>query len=145
MTTKDSPWELGKANRLADGTDGTVIACGMAVHMALEAREILEKEDGRKPRILNMHTIKPLDTRAVLDAARETGCIVTAEEHSVIGGLGSAVAETVVQSDRPVPMRFIGLQDRYLESGPGFEMLQKAGITTESIVESLRELYKKQN
>lgn len=139
VTGEDSPWELGKANRMAEGQDGTIIACGILVSCALETRELLEK-DGIRPRILNMHTIKPLDREAILCAASETGAILTAEEHSVFAGLGSAVAETVCQSETPVPMHIMGLDDRYLESGPMDDLLAQAGLTAENIAAQFRKL-----
>ncbi|RJO71595.1 MAG: transketolase family protein [Myxococcales bacterium] len=137
VTGKDDPWELGKANTFAEGTDGTIIACGLMVALALEAREMLER-DGIRPRVVNMHTIKPLDVAAIEKAIDETGAIVTAEEHSIIGGLGSAVAEAVVQSGKPVPMRFVGVEDRYLESGAMNDLLKQAGLTSEHIAAEVR-------
>ncbi|HEX7880489.1 MAG TPA: transketolase C-terminal domain-containing protein [Candidatus Eisenbacteria bacterium] len=142
ITTKDTPFEPGKAIVMEDGPDGTIIACGLMVAQALEAAEILKKK-GIRPRVLNMHTIKPLDHGAVLAAARETGAIVTAEEHSRYGGLGSAVAEVIVESDYRVPMRIIGVNDRYLESGPPEDLMQLAGLTPQKLAEALEGALKK--
>lgn len=139
ITSEGAPWELGKANTLAEGQDGTIIACGILVSRALDACELLEK-DGIRPRVLNMHTIKPLDREAVLRAAAETGAILTAEEHSVYAGMGSAVAEVVCQAAQPVPMRIMGLEDRYLESGPMDDLLEQAGLTAEKLAVEFRKL-----
>lgn len=137
VTRKDDPWQLGKAGLMAEGEDATFIACGYGVSIALDAADRLAKE-GIKARVLNMSTIKPLDKDAVIAAADETGAIVTIEEHSIIGGLGSAVAETVVQSGKACPMRIMGLEDRYLESGPPLELLAKAGLTPDRAASKMK-------
>ncbi len=131
---------LGKAARLRDGGDGTIIACGQMVCRALGAAELLAK-DGLDIRVLNMSTIKPLDGEAITAAARETGRIVTAEEHSVVGGLGSAVAEHLATST-PVPMGMIGVQDTFGESGTPAELFEKYGLTEEAIAEKMAGLCK---
>ncbi len=142
ITTRDTPFEPGKALMMEDGPDGTIIACGLMVAMALEAAEMLRKK-GIKPRVLNMHTIKPLDHDAILAAARETGAVVTAEEHSRYGGLGSAVAEVLIESDHRVPMKIVAINDRYLESGPPEDLLALAGLTPQNIADSLEGLLRK--
>ena len=131
--------KLGKANTLRDGKDITIIATGIMVAEAMAAAETLAAE-GIDARVLDMHTIKPLDTEAVIKAAEETGKIVTAEEHSVIGGLGSAVAETVCR-ECPVKMAMVGQQDTYGESGKPDELKKKYGMTADAIVEAVKKIY----
>ena len=127
----DFEFQIGKANLLRDGHDLTIIACGLMVAAALEAAAELEN-DGISTRVLDMHTIKPLDVEAIEQAARETGAIVTAEEHLLQGGLGAGVARAV--SERyPVPMEFVGLQDTYAGSGEPQELLEKYGLTPQHI------------
>lgn len=131
-------FQLGKANRVRDGKDLTIIANGLMVAAALEAAERLA-EDGIQARVLDMHTVKPLDEAAVLAAARETGRIVVAEEHLLHGGLGSVVAMSVARQ-HPVPMRFVGLRDTFAESGSPEGLLAKYGLTAADIVREVREL-----
>jgi len=123
---------LGKAIRLREGNDLTIIANGLMVAAALEAAETLAKQ-GKQARVLDMHTVKPLDDAAVLAAARETGRIVVAEEHLAHGGLGSAVAMSVARQ-HPVPMRFVNLGDTFAESGKPEELLAKYHLTATDIV-----------
>ncbi|NLG84017.1 MAG: transketolase family protein [Firmicutes bacterium] len=123
---------IGKADRLKEGTEATIAATGVMTAVALEAAEILASR-GRMVRVLNFSTIKPIDGEAIVAAARETGAIVTAEEHSIIGGLGSAVAEVVVKH-YPVPMEFVGVQDRFGQSGKPAELMKEYGLTAEDIV-----------
>jgi transketolase len=131
-------FELAKANVLRAGKDLTIIACGLMVPAALQAADDLAK-DGVQARVLDMHTIKPLDDAAVLAAARETGRIVVAEEHLLHGGLGSAVAMSAARQC-PVPMRFVGINDTYAESGKPEELLAKYGLTAPEIAKAAREL-----
>ncbi|MBS3784160.1 MAG: transketolase family protein [Anaerolineae bacterium] len=119
-------FELGKANQLREGDDVTIIAYGLMVAAALEAAAELSK-DGIEARVLDMHTVKPLDTDAVERAARETGAIVTAEEHVLNGGMGAEVARTVGEQ-YPVPMAFVGIDNAYAESGDPEELLRKYGL-----------------
>lgn len=133
-------FELGKGVQLRDGGDITVIATGLAVNEALKAAETLEK-DGISARIINIHTIKPLDKEIILKAAKETGKIITVEEHSVIGGLGSAVAETVCQN-YPCKMSMIGINDVFGHSGNAVELLKEFGISAENIVNIARDISK---
>lgn len=137
---EDHQFQLGKAEMLRDGSDVTVIATGIMVSAAVEAAESLA-EEGISVRVLDMHTIKPLDEEAVIKAAEETGKIVTAEEHSVIGGLGSAVAETVVRNC-PVPVEMVGQKDVFGESGKPDELLKKYGMTAGDVVEAVKKLVK---
>ncbi|MBZ9689159.1 transketolase family protein [Clostridium estertheticum] len=138
-TINDKPdykFELGKAVTLREGKDATIIATGIMVDAALEAYNILA-EEGIKVKVLNIHTIKPIDEEAIIAAARKTGLIVTAEEHSIIGGLGSAVAE-VVCSNHPVPVMRVGIKDTFGESGKPDELLKAYGLTAEEIVKALK-------
>lgn len=136
----DYQFAIGKAATLRDGDQVTIIACGIMVEAALAAAEQLAVE-GISARVLNMATIKPLDQDAVLAAARETGAIVTCEEHNIIGGLGSAVAECVVQH-QPVPMRFIGVKDVFGESGDPADLLKAYGLTAGDIIEAVKDVVK---
>ena len=129
-------FELGKGVLLAEGTDVTLIGSGLTVGMALEARELLAKE-GISARVVNIHTIKPIDREIIVKAAKETGAIVTAEEHNIIGGLGSAVAEVLCE-EAPVPMLCVGMNDTYGHSGPVPALLEKYGITAAAIAEKAK-------
>jgi transketolase len=120
-------FQIGKANKLREGSDLTIIACGLMVAAALEAASDLEQK-GINARVLDMHTIKPLDAESIELAARDTGAIVTAEEHLLAGGLGAGVARVIAET-YPVPMAFVGIQDRYAESGKPQELLEKYGLT----------------
>ncbi len=130
----------GKAIVLREGKDAAIIAAGIMVSFALEAAESLAAE-GIEAKVLSMHTIKPLDEEAVITAAKETGALVTAEEHSIIGGLGSAVCETVCENC-PVPVKRVGLKDVFGESGKPSDLLVKYGLTPEAIVKAVKEAIK---
>jgi transketolase len=134
----DCPFRLGKANRLRDGKDLTLIANGLLVAAALEAAERLARQ-GVQARVLDMHTVKPCDDEAVLQAARETGRLVVAEEHLLHGGLCSAVALSAARQ-QPVPMRFVSLGDTFAESGTPEGLLAKYGLTAGDIVRAALEL-----
>ena len=127
---------IGKGITLAEGNDVAIIATGIMVEAALEAKEELAKE-GINTRVINIHTIKPIDEELIIKAAKETGVIVTAEEHSVIGGLGSAVAE-VVSENCPVPVLRVGVKDTFGESGKPNELLEKYGLTSNDIVNKVK-------
>lgn len=129
-------FEPGHGNVVRDGTDVTVIACGILVHKALEAAELL-KEKGISVRIVDMYSIKPIDSELICRCATETGAIVTAEEHSIYGGLGSAVAEVLVKSGRPVPVEMVGVQDTFTESGPYAQLLKKYGLDSAAVVKAV--------
>jgi len=131
-------FEIGKGIQLRDGKDITIIATGLMVGEAILAGEKLAK-DGIDARIINIHTIKPLDNEIVLKAAKETGIIVTVEEHSIIGGLGSAVAD-VVTENYPVPVHKIGVNDVFGFSGPGPDLLKEFGLSKENIVKRVKEI-----
>ena len=134
-------FELGKGAVLADGSDVAVIATGMMVQLALKAREVMAAE-GVSVRVIDMHTIKPLDEELVLKAAKETGCIVTAEEHSIIGGLGGAVAE-LLSEKCPTPLTRHGVNDEFGRSGTAAAVLEAYGLTTEGLCDKIREALKK--
>lgn len=132
-------FELGKGITLKDGKDLTIIATGLMVAEALEAAEKLEA-DGISARVINIHTIKPLDTELVVKAAKETGLIITAEEHSIIGGLGSAVTEAVC-AEAPVKVVRIGVNDEFGHSGPAVDLLKEFGLCADNIYEKAKEAF----
>lgn len=132
----DYKFEVGKSVELREGNDVTIIATGLMVSEALEAYELLKK-DGINARIINMHTIKPLDNEAVIKAAKETGAIVTAEEHSVIGGLGGAVSELLCE-ECPVPVLKLGVYDTFGHSGPAPKLLDEFGLRAVNIAEKAK-------
>jgi len=137
ITRQEDPFEIGKANILRQGTDVTIVACGQMVCEALSACDMLEKE-GVKARLIDLHTPKPIDKDAIVKAAKETGAIVTAEEHTVMGGLGSAVAE-VIAGVYPVPIKMIGIKDRFGISGEPDELFAYFGIKDKDIANACRE------
>lgn len=130
----DANFVIGKADKLIEGTDVTIIACGHLVWKSIEAAEILA-EKGISVEVINMHTIKPLDSQAILDSVSKTRCVVTAEEHMINGGLGDSVAQVLVQND-PVPQEFVGVNDSFGESGKPDELLGKYNIDTPNIVQA---------
>ena len=132
----DYKFEVGKSVELREGNDVTVIATGLMVSEALEAYELLKK-DGINARIIDMHTIKPLDNEAVIRAAKETGAIVTAEEHSVIGGIGGAVSELICE-EYPVPVVKLGVYDTFGHSGPAPKLLDEFGLRAANIAEKAK-------
>jgi transketolase len=136
----DYKFEIGKAVTLKEGRDLTIIATGLMVNEALIAGEKL-KEDGISARILNIHTIKPIDREAICKAAKETGLIITAEEHSIIGGLGSAVCEVVTECC-PVPVIRVGVGDVFGTSGPALEVLKHYGLSAENIAQKAKNALK---
>ena len=129
-------FEIGKAVTLKEGTDVTIIATGLMVNEAIQAAEALEAE-GISVELINMHTIKPLDKEAVVAAAKKTGCIVTAEEHNVIGGLGDAVCDAVC-AEYPVPVVKVGVEDTFGKSGPAVDLLHCFGLDAKNIVEKAK-------
>ncbi len=138
----DYGFELGKAVTVHEGTDITVIATGSCVFQALQAAEFLEKSDGLKVRVINIHTIKPIDKEAIVKAAVETRRIITVEDHNVIGGLGSAVAEVVVESGKGCAFRKLGIQDKFAPIGLHEDIMSILGIDSNGIIESVRETMK---
>ena len=133
---EDYKFEIGKAVTLKEGSDVTIIATGLMVNEAIEAAKTLEAE-GISVELINMHTIKPLDKEAVIKAAKKTGCIVTAEEHNVIGGLGDAVCDAVCE-EYPVPGVKLGVEDTFGKSGPAVELLHIFGLDADNIVKKAK-------
>ena len=138
---EDYHFTLGKAMTMRQGTDATIIAAGIMVAKALEAADILARQD-INCRVINIHTLKPLDEATIVKAASETGAIVIAEEHLAHGGLGSRVAQTVTRK-KPVPMEFVNLGDKYASSGKAEELLQRYGLTARDIEESVKSVIKR--
>lgn len=139
ITTPETPFKIGKAEILADfGTDAAILACGPLVYQSLVAAKELE-EEGIKVRVVNNHTIKPMDIHTVLKAARDCGAIVTVEEHQIMGGMGSAVAEILGQNF-PVPMEMIGMANCFGESGQPEELLEKYGMSVKAIKEAVKKI-----
>lgn len=133
-------FELGKGVQLVDGTDATIVATGLMVNEALIAAEML-KEEGISARVINIHTIKPIDKEIIIKAAKETGVLITAEEHSVLGGLGAAVAGVLCES-HPAPLIRIGVNDEFGCSGPALDLLKLYGLSAENIVAKTKEALK---
>ena len=138
MTTKETPFEIGKAEIFREGKDVAVVACGQLVYTALKAAEELAKE-GIEVAVINNHTIKPMDETTILRLAEQTGAVVTAEEHQIAGGMGSAVAE-ILARNHPVPIEFVGVHDRFGESGEPNELLEKFGMGVKDIVEAVKKV-----
>jgi len=141
FTRMDSKFEFGKADTLFDGSDCTIIASGLCVWEALVASEALAKEK-ISVRVVNMHTIKPIDREAIVKCAKETGCIVTAEDHQKNCGLGGAVAEVLAQ-EYPAPMEFVAVNDTFGESGKGTELFDKYGVSSPHIVSAVKRVLKR--
>lgn len=137
ITDEDSPFEIGKANVLRDGKDAVLFANGAMVYEGLEAAKRLSGE-GIDLMVVNLHTVKPLDQEAVLTAARKTGRVITAEEHQAAGGMGSAVAECLAQH-YPVPMRILGMQDGFGESGAPDELMKRYGFSSDAIYQAVKD------
>lgn len=141
VTKETDPFTIGKAILMHDGKDATIIACGLMVSKGLEAIEVLEKK-GISARLINMHTIKPLDKEIIIQSAKETCAIVTAEEHSVIGGLGSMVAG-VVSENYPIPIEMVGIKDQFGQSGNPEELCKAYNIDTPDIVNAVERVIKR--
>lgn len=137
----DFKFEIGKSITLKEGSDVTIIATGYMVSKAVDASEIL-KEKGISARVIDMHTIKPIDKEAIIKASKETGAIITAEEHSIIGGLGSAVSE-VLSEECPAILKRVGVEDVFGQSGQPEELISLYGLTTERLVDEAIEILKK--
>ncbi len=140
VTTEATPFEVGKAQTLRDGNDVAIVACGILVYNALVAAEELAREDGIEARVVNNHTIKPMDEDAIVAAARACGAVVTVEEHQVHGGMGSAVAETLA-AKAPTPIEFVGVQDKFGQSGDPAELIEYYGMGTAAIKDAVRMAY----
>lgn len=137
ITTIDTPFEIGKAQVLRGGKDVTVFACGSMVYEAMVAAEKLSGTV--EVEVINIHTIKPIDVNAIVKSAKKTGKVITAEEHSIVGGLGSAVAE-VLSENCPVPMIRLGMRDSFGESGEPEELMQKYGLTSVNLINLIKKL-----
>ena len=136
FTPENQKFEIGKAIKLTEGNDVTIVATGHLVWEALEASKVLN-EQGVSAEVINIHTIKPLDEKAILDSVTKTGCIVSAEEHNYFGGLGESVARTLALS-KPTPQEFVATNDTFGESGTPAQLMQKYGLDANTIVEKAK-------
>jgi len=143
FTTEKTPFKIGRAEIFRQGKDATIIACGPLVYNSLIAAERLNKQ-GIDVRVINNHTIKPMDTKTIIKAAKETRAIVTVEEHQVMGGMGSAVTE-VLAKNFPVPIEMVGVQDRWGESGQPDELIEHFGLGVNSIVRAVKKVIRRKN
>ena len=141
FTPEDQVFEIGKAIQLQEGSDVTIVATGHLVWEALEAAKVLH-EQGISAEVINIHTIKPLDDKAILDSVAKTGCIVTAEEHNHLGGLGESVAR-VLALHHPTPQEFVATNDTFGESGTPAQLMEKYGLNSDSIVEKALKVIKR--
>lgn len=141
FTPADQKFEIGKALHLIEGSDVTIFATGHLVWHAIEAEAILQ-EKGIKAEVINIHTIKPLDTEAILKSVQKTGCAVSAEEHQLNGGLGDSIAQTLSRSF-PAPLEMVGVNDSFGESGTPEELMEKYGLNTQSIVDAALKVIKR--
>ncbi|MCR5040635.1 MAG: transketolase family protein [Clostridia bacterium] len=139
----DYGYEVGKAVEVHEGTDITVIACGSCVFQALEAAKFLDENEGIKVRVLDMHTIKPIDKDAILKAVMDTRRIITVEDHNIVGGLGSAVAEVVVESGKACAFKKCGIEDKFAPIGLHEDIMSMLGIDSTGIINAVREVMKK--
>ncbi|MCB9194800.1 MAG: transketolase family protein [Flavobacteriales bacterium] len=138
---EDMPFEIGKAVMLSEGSDVTIIATGHLVWKALEAAKELETK-GVSAEVINIHTIKPLDEKAVLESVSKTGCVVTAEEHQLAGGLGESIAQLLARKN-PKPIEFVAVNDQFGESGTPDELMEKYGLETKNIVEAAQNVLRR--
>ncbi|WCO02784.1 transketolase family protein [Psychroserpens ponticola] len=143
FTPEDQTFEIGKAIRLTEGDDITIVATGHLVWEALEAAKELN-EKGISAEVINIHTIKPLDDKAILDSVAKTGCIVTAEEHNHLGGLGESVARVLAQH-RPTPQEFVATNDTFGESGTPAQLMDKYGLNADAILKASNKVLKRKN
>jgi len=141
--TSTLPFEIGKAQILSEGTDVSIFACGHLVWKAIEAGRILE-EKGLSVEVINLHTIKPLDTAAIIKSVQKTKCAVTAEEHNIIGGLGDAVAQTLVKNF-PAPIEYVGTLDTFGESGTPDQLMKKYHLDTPDILAAVEKVLARKN
>lgn len=143
FTSPTEKFEIGKAQKFSEGSDVSIFACGHMVWKAIEAGKILE-EKGIKAEVINIHTIKPLDTTAIIASLKKTKCAVTVEEHNIIGGLGDAIAHAA-SAEFPVPIEMIGTRDTFGESGTPTQLLTKYGLDTPNILEAVEKVMAKKN
>lgn len=142
ITTKNTPFQISKIQVLKEGTDVTVVACGMMVYEALKAAFILKNQVSVQ--VINCHTLKPIDKIGLVKVSRKTKAVVTAEEHQIHNGLGSAVAE-VLSQNYPVPMEMVGIKDTFGESGKPEELMKKYGITADDIIKAIKKVLKRKH
>ncbi len=142
VTTEETPFEIGKAQTFREGGDVAIVACGILVYNALIAADRLAAEDGIECRVVNNHTVKPMDAAAIVDAARTCGAVVTVEEHQKAAGMGSRVAE-ILAMQLPTPIEFIGVDDRFGQSGDPAELIEYYGMGVDSIVEAARRAHRR--
>jgi transketolase len=138
FTSATEPFQIGKAQKFSDGKDVSIFACGHMVWKAIEAGKILE-EKGLQPEIINIHTIKPLDTEAIIASIKKTRCAVTVEEHNILGGLGDTIAHVAANSF-PVPIEYVGTKDTFGESGTPNQLLAKYGLDTPNVIEAVEKV-----
>lgn len=141
FTTPQTPFEIGRAEILRDGVDVAIIGCGILLYHALVAAEELAKEQ-IDCMVINSHTVKPLDEKTIVEAATKCGAVVSVEEHQINGGLGSAVAECLSRN-HPVPQEYIGVKNRFGESGDPFELIEKLGMSATDIKEAVKKVFKR--
>jgi transketolase len=141
--TSEMKFEIGKAQLFTEGTDVSIFACGHLVWIALEAEKIL-REKGVSAEVINIHTIKPLDTQSILNSIIKTGCAVTAEEHNILGGLGDSIAQTAAK-EKPVPIEYVGTKDTFGESGTPQQLLSKYGLDAAHIVSAAEKVISRKN
>ena len=141
FTSPTDPFQIGKAQFFSEGNDVSIFACGHMVWKAIEAGKILE-EKGIKAEVINIHTVKPLDTEAVIGSLRKTRCAVTVEEHNVIGGMGDAIAQAAAK-EYPVPIEYVGTKDTFGESGTPTQLLSKYGLDTPFILDAVEKVMKR--
>ena len=141
FTPENQNFEIGKGIRLVEGSDVTIVCTGHLVWHAIESADLL-KEKGISAEVINIHTIKPLDEEIILKSIEKTGCVVSAEEHNTIGGLGESVASLIVKN-KLVPMEFVGVNDQFGESGKPSDLMKKYGLSKESIIESCEKVLKR--
>jgi len=141
FTPVDQNFEIGKAVKLTEGTDVTIVATGHLVWEALEAAKTLN-DSGISAEVINIHTIKPLDYQAIIDSVTKTGCVVTAEEHNILGGLGESVAR-VLSQHKPTPQEFVATQDTFGESGTPAQLMEKYGLNANAIIKASESVVKR--
>lgn len=141
FTSATEPFQIGKAQTFSEGNDVSIFACGHMVWKAIEAGRILQ-EKGVSVEVINIHTIKPIDTEAIVKSIRKTKCAVTVEEHNILGGLGDAIAH-IASSQFPVPIEYVGTKDTFGESGTPAELLKKYGLDTPNVVEAAEKVMKR--
>lgn len=142
ITTDETPFEIGKAQTFREGGDVAIVACGILVYNALIAADRLASEDGIECRVVNNHTVKPMDEAAIVGAAQACGAVVTVEEHQKAGGMGSRVAE-ILSQQFPAPIEFVGVDDRFGQSGDPMELIEYYGMGADAIVEAARRAHKR--